>query len=34
MERKQAKKYVLTALKDGNWEPLSNEELEKFEEQY
>ena len=33
-EKKQAKKYVLTILKDGSWEPLTNEEMEKFEEQY
>jgi len=30
-ERKQAKRYVLTVLKDGAWEPLSIEELDKFE---
>ena len=33
-EKKQAKRYVLTMLKDGSWEPLSVEELEKFEDQY
>ena len=30
-EKKQAKRFVLTHLKDGVWQPLSNEELDRFE---
>ena len=30
-EKKQAKRYVLTVLKDGEYEPLTNEEMDRFE---
>lgn len=34
LEKKTAKRYVLTTLKDGEYEPLSLEELDSFEELY
>ena len=34
MEKKQAKRYVLTYLKDGEWEPLTFQELDRFEEEH
>jgi hypothetical protein len=33
-EKKQAKRFVLTHLKDGEWRPLSSEDLDLFEQHY
>lgn len=33
-EKKQAKRFVLTHLKDGEWQPLSAEDLDLFEQHY
>jgi len=34
VEKKQAKRYVLTILKDGEYKPLTNSEMDLFEAQH